>query len=142
MKTEQMKTSPKGHGSLPGSITEVALHANMCDQSTKAIADALHAPFELLGKDLSRNYGGTMDHLWIDFELIEAHAGPRPPRSFRFQKKVGGSIFKLKGLPTPVSENVGHYSVRPNFRALRNVPLDRKDILRKDRSDCLLNKRR
>jgi hypothetical protein len=70
---------------------KVGLHANMCDSTTKRIADALHAPFEAISNDLSRDYGGTMEHLWIDFELIEAHAERHPPWSFRFQKRVGGS---------------------------------------------------
>lgn len=64
-----------------------------------------------------------MKHLWIDFELIESHAKRRPPYSFRFQKKVGGSSpDKLTGLPRGVYENVGHYSVRPDFQELRSVP--------------------
>lgn len=102
---------------------EVGLHANMCDLSTRRIAEALHAPFRAIAKDLSKDYGGTMNHLWIDFELIEDHAARRPPHSFRFQKKVGGSSpDKLTGLPRGVYENVGHYSVRPDFRVLRSVP--------------------
>ncbi|SRR5258707_2482189 len=104
---------------------EVGLHANMCDLATKRIADGLHAPFKAISKDLSKDYGGTMEHLWIDFELIEAHAERRPPRSFRFQKRVGGSSpDKLTGLPRRVHENVGHYSIRPDFEKLRRVPQD------------------
>src|SRR6187401_3258998 len=102
---------------------EVGLHANMCDSTTRRIADALHAPFNAISRDLSKDYGGMMNQLWIDFELIESHAERRPPRSFRFQKRVGGSSpDKLTGLPRTVHENVGHYSVRPNFQELRSVP--------------------
>jgi hypothetical protein len=102
---------------------EVGLHANMCDLTTQRIADALHTPFRTIAKDLGKDYGGTMEHLWIDFELIEAHAQRRPPYSFRFQKKVGGSSpDKLTGLPRGVYANVGHYSVRPDFQELRSVP--------------------
>jgi hypothetical protein len=96
----------------------------MCDSTTKRIADALHAPFKAISSDLSKDYGGTMDHLWIDFELIEAHAERLPPWSFRFQKRVGGSRDQLTGLLRPVRENVGHYSIRPDFRELRSVPQD------------------
>ena len=103
---------------------EVGLHANMCDSTTERIARALHAPFKAIGGDLSKDYGGTMEHLWIDFELIEAHAARRPPWSFRFQKKVGGSTDRITGLPKPVRQNVGHYSVRPDFQELRSVPQD------------------
>lgn len=102
---------------------ELSIHANMCDSSTQRIADALHAPFKAVSRDLSKDYGGTMEHLWIDFELIEAHPERRPPWSFRFQKKVGGSSpGKLTGLPRRVHQNVGHYSVRPDFRQLRSIP--------------------
>ena len=104
---------------------EVGLHANMCDSTTARIADALHPPFKAISRDLSKDYGGTMNHLWIDFELIEDHATRRPPWSFRFQKRVGGSSpDKLTGLPRGVYENVGHYSVRPDFQELRSVPQD------------------
>ncbi len=103
---------------------EVKLNANMCDQATNQIADALRAAFKPIGEDLSKDYGGTIKHLWIDFELIQSHAERRPPFPFRFQKRVGGSIFKLTGLPTPVCENVGHYSVRPDFQELFRIPLE------------------
>lgn len=97
----------------------------MCDSTTERIARVLHAPFKAIGKSLSNDYGGPMNHLWIDFELIESHAEGRPPWPFRFQKKVGGSSpNKLTGLPMPRYENVGHYKVRPNFQELRSVPLD------------------
>ena len=102
---------------------EVGLHANMCDSTTRRIADALHAPFKAIARDLSKDYGGTMEHLWIDFELIKSHAERRPPYPFRFQKTVGGSSpDKLTGLPRRVHHNVGHYSVRPDFQELRSVP--------------------
>jgi hypothetical protein len=103
---------------------EVSLHANECDVSTQRIAFALDRPFEAIGRDLSQDFGGKMKHLWIDFELIESHAKLRPPWSFRFQKRVGGSTpDQYTGLPRGVYRNVGHYSVRPNFRELRRVPL-------------------
>jgi hypothetical protein len=102
---------------------EVTLRANMCDLSTRRIADALHAPLKAMGRNLSKDYGGAMKHLWIDFELIESHAERHPPYLFRFQKKVGGSSpDKLTGLPRRVYESVGHYSVRPDFQHLRSVP--------------------
>src|SRR5439155_221770 len=91
---------------------EVSLNANMCDQATQRIAKILRDAFETIEKDLSKAYGGTIQHLWIDFELIQSHAEGRRPFPFRFQKRVGGSISKLTGLPTPVCENVGHYRVR------------------------------
>src|ERR1051326_2922277 len=102
---------------------EVGLLANMWDSTTERIARALHAPFKAIARDLSKDYGGTMKHLWIDFELIGAHTQRRASWSFRFQKRVGGSSPDgLTGLPRTVHENVGHYSVRPDFQVLRSVP--------------------
>jgi hypothetical protein len=103
---------------------EVSLNANMCDQATQQIAKILRDAFKTIEKDLSKDYGGTIQHLWIDFELIQSHAERRRPFPFRFQKRVGGSIFELTGLPTPVCENVGHYSVRPDFQELLRIPLE------------------
>jgi hypothetical protein len=102
---------------------QVGFHANMCDSTTERIAEALHGPLKAISKDMSKDYGGTMEHLWVDFELVEAHAERRPPWSFRFQKRVGGSSpDKLTGLPRRVHKNVGHYSLRPDFPELRSVP--------------------
>lgn len=103
---------------------EVALHANVYDTATKQIAKVLQEAFAAIAKDLSNDYGGTMQHLWIDFELVESHAERRKPFPFRFQKKVGGGIFKITGTRTPVYENVGHYSVRPDFHRLKTLPLE------------------
>jgi hypothetical protein len=117
--------APRHSGRTLARTMQLGLHANMCDSTTERIADALRAPFKAISRDLSKDYAGTMEHLWIDFELIEAHAPRRPPWSFRFQKRVGGSSpDKLTGLPRSVRENVGHYSVRPDFQQLRRVPQD------------------
>lgn len=103
---------------------EVSLNANIVDQQTRKIADVLHAAFKLVAKDVSKDYGGTIQHLWIDFELIQSFHERRPPFPFRFQKKVGGSVCRLSGLPTPLCEHVGHYSVRPDFQELLALPLE------------------
>lgn len=96
----------------------------MSDQSTGKIAEALHLPFKQIGAAFTDDYGGTMEHLWVDFELIRSHCALRGPRSFRFQKKVGGGRCKLTGLETSVSENVGHYSVMPDFDNLLEMTPD------------------
>lgn len=67
---------------------EVSLNANMCDQATSKIAEILRDSFEIVGNELSKDYGGIIQHLWIDFELIERHALLRPPFKFRLQKKA------------------------------------------------------
>ena len=103
---------------------EVLLNANMSDQATAKIADRLRPPFRAIGAALSKEYGGTIKNLWIDIELIRSHCEMRPPWPFRFQKKVGGGICRFTGLQTAVSENVGHYKVRPDFDTLLRLPLD------------------
>jgi hypothetical protein len=54
---------------------EVGIHANMCDQATSRAAKALHTPFRELSALLQGEYGGVIEHLWIDLELIE-RGGP------------------------------------------------------------------
>lgn len=103
---------------------DVSLNANEQDEATKKIADVLRDAFKPISKEVSKDYGGTIKHLWIDFELIQRWAELRPPFRFRFQKKVGGSVCRLSGLPTPLCEHVGHYSVRPDFQKLLTLPLE------------------
>ncbi|MBK9163627.1 MAG: hypothetical protein IPM21_06855 [Acidobacteria bacterium] len=102
---------------------DVNFNANVCDLETEAIAGLLSEVFALIEKDVSKEYGGMMQHLWIDFELSQFGIDRRPPFPFRFQRKVGGGVSKLTGLRTPLFENVGHYSVRPDFDLLLNLPL-------------------
>jgi hypothetical protein len=104
---------------------EVGIHANMVDQQTDKIASTLRDVFDILCKRLSGNYGGAIEHLWIDFELIEGHAKPdgKPRFPFRFAKRVSRrSQFGLP--PSPDYLNVGHFSVRPNFRYLLTISKD------------------
>lgn len=103
---------------------QVNLNANICDLATERIPNVLRDAFGIIEKEVSRDYGGTMRHLWIDFELSQSRIDRRPPFPFRFQKKVGGGISKLTGLRTEVYENVGHYSVRPDFDELLKLPLN------------------
>ncbi len=102
---------------------DVMLNANVCDLETGDIAGLLRDVFPAIAKDVSNDYGGTIQHLWIDFELTQFGIDRRPPFPFRFQKKVGGGMSKLTGLRTPVYENVGHYSVRPDFDQLLRLPM-------------------
>ena len=94
----------------------------MSDQTTSHVSAALAPFFDALSARLEGEYGGTMEHLWIDVELIESHAkadgGARYP--FRLQKRVSGK--SRLGLPdTPDKENVGHFSVRPDFELIRSL---------------------
>jgi hypothetical protein len=104
---------------------QVGIHAVVVDDDTKAIADALAPVFEKLERELGGDYGGIIEHLWIDLELLEylANADGSPRHSFRFQKRVSGrSHF---GLPeAPSKFNVGHFSVRPDFALLISNPVE------------------
>lgn len=100
---------------------QVAINANICDQETRKICDSLHQPFETLSKYLSQEYGGDIENLWIDFELVSDFAERRPPYPFRYQKRVSGRS-NLTGIDFPDSFNVGHYGVRPDFAVLLQVP--------------------
>jgi len=77
------------------------------------IADVIRSHFGNLEMELNNDYGGNMEHLWIDLELIEKDKSC----PFRFQKGVG--------IPTSYtnfySYIVGHYSVKPDFEKLREL---------------------
>jgi hypothetical protein len=104
---------------------EIGIHANIVDYKTLKIAEALSSVFEVLSNKLKSDYGGIMEHLWIDFELVESDAKPdgKSRFPFRFAKRVSGrSSFGLA--PSPDYYNVGHFSVRPNFPYLLSLPED------------------
>jgi len=104
---------------------KVGLHANITDLKTEKIASPLRDIFDILSVKLGGNYGGIIEHLWIDFELVESHAKPdgKPRYPFRFAKRVSGrSHFGLP--PSPDYFNVGHFSVRPDFPHLLSISKD------------------
>lgn len=98
---------------------KLGFHASICDESTRSLADALRPLFDKLSEQLSGEYGGPMEHLWIDVELLVGSAKPdgQPRHTFRLQKRVSGrGHFGLPAIPDRF--NVGHYSVRPDFSFL------------------------
>jgi hypothetical protein len=104
---------------------KIQINANHCDSSTEKLADELRGKLSNIESQLSGQYGGTIEHLWIDLELSEMSilAFGKPPKAFRFQKKVSGS--SRMGLPAiPDSFNVGHYSVRPDFEVLKQNSIE------------------
>jgi hypothetical protein len=106
-----------------GEVMEIGIHANMSDQATSKVAAALRPLFRELSNRLKGEYGGLIEHLWIDLELIESHAKTdgKPRYPFRFQKRVSGhSHFGLP--PVPDKFNVGHFSVRPDFALISSLP--------------------
>ncbi|WP_369977984.1 hypothetical protein [Xanthomonas bundabergensis] len=100
------------------------IHANMVDRRTSKVADSLRPVITALSDRLSGDYGGFMEHLWIDLELIEDHAKPdgTPRHPFRFQKRVSGRSPPFGLPPIPDKLNVGHFSVRPDFDVIRTLP--------------------
>lgn len=106
---------PKSRKRKDGTTLNVGFHANMVDMSTKRLADILREPFDHLSENMSNDYYGNMEHLWIDLELIESHRS----WSFRFQKRVTLSGFGLPG--KDFKYNVGHYSVKPDFEKLKSL---------------------
>ena len=96
---------------------ELSINANVCDMDTEKYSKILYEPFIKLSAELSKNHGGIIEHLWIDFELSKFATNKRAPYSFRFQKKVSGQS-NLTGLTQPDKLNVGHYSVKPDFGLL------------------------
>lgn len=113
---------------------KVAFHANVIDEDTRAIADALDPVLKKLTLSLDGEYGGLMEHLWIQIEMLEYLARPdgRARHPFRFQRRVSGR--SRLGLPsTPDWLNAGHFSVRPDFARLVSSPVDDaiRDVLQR-----------
>ena len=104
---------------------QVAVRANRCDEATSPVASVLWPVFQELGRRLSGEYGGTIEHLWLDLELVErgAKVDGTPRYPFRYQRRVSGrSQFGLP--PLPDCFNVGHFSVRPDFALISSLPAD------------------
>ena len=104
---------------------KVGIHANIYDSDTKALGDALFPLRATLARALEGNYGGLMEHLWIDLELLDylAKADGSARHPFRFQKRVSGRS-QFGGPDIEDSLNVGHFSVRPDFELLKSLPLE------------------
>lgn len=104
---------PKNRLRPAGQPLKVAFHANMVEKSTQRVSDIIRNRFGNLEMELYNDYGGCMEHLWIDLELVESHDS----WPFRFQKRVDN--------PTSYTElysyNVGHYSVKPDFETLKGL---------------------
>ena len=105
---------------------QVAMNANMQDIDKADVGAALRPVLADLSQRLTGDYGGIIEHLWMDVELMEFGSKPdgSPRHPFRFQKRVSGrSHF---GLPRrPDTFNVGHFSVRPDFDLLLSLPKKR-----------------
>lgn len=112
--------SPKSRTKKEGTPLKVSFHANIYESSNQRIADAVQESFDKLSEKLSNDYGGNMEHLWVDLELVESYLKNGKALPFRFQKRV-----TLSGLGIPgktYNYNVGHYSVAPDFEKLKVLP--------------------
>jgi hypothetical protein len=96
------------------------------DQGTEHLAEAVRPYLELASAYVSRDYGGWMEHLWIDLEMSPGRADSRSAWSFRFQHRVSlARSARQWGLPAPSGgdepKNVGHFSVRPDYFKLAQI---------------------
>ncbi|SEI90016.1 hypothetical protein SAMN04488018_106175 [Myroides marinus] len=89
---------------------QVSFFTNVIEEKTKLIPSYLNEYLRLIEKDLYKNYGGTMESLWIDIELVEK----QEPYPFRFQKRVNSP----SSYTDPYTYNVGHFSIKPDFNLL------------------------
>lgn len=103
-----------------GTTLNAEFFANIYEASTERIARAVKEPFDKLGKKLSNDYGGNIEHLWISLELIESHLKEEKALPFRFQNRVTLSGFGLPG--KKYCYNVVSYSVAPNFEKIKTLP--------------------
>ena len=101
---------------------EVQVGAVKSDQGTHHIAALVRPHFDELSRVLSGEYGGNMEHLWIDLELCPLDADRRDPFPFRFQKRVAPPR-ELKAVGAKEHFNVGHFGVRPDYFELARVPM-------------------
>ena len=103
---------PKNRIRPSGIPLKVAFHANIVDKNTEKVAAIVREHFSNIESELHKDYEGSMEHLWIDLELVGDKTWP-----FRFQERVNISTSYTEFY----SYNVGHFSVRPNFEKLRTL---------------------
>ncbi len=109
-----VKEYPKSREKSKGTPLKISLHANMYEKSTKHISEILTKPFEQLEKKLNTDYGGNIEHLWIDIELLK----DRGEYPFRFQKRVNIPSFSGR---KEYYYNVGSYSIMPDFEKFKTL---------------------
>lgn len=98
----------------------ISIYVGAYDLDTQKFMSDLHEPLKKLSAFLSQDFGGEMENLWIEIELSAIIAKVRPVYKFRFQKRIAGKL-GISGEKMPDDNNVGHYSVRPDFTELHKV---------------------
>lgn len=96
---------PKSRERKQGTPLQVEFYANIYENKYKKVSYALDGILPKIKHSLCQDYGGTMEHLWVDLLLVEH----RKPFNFRFQKRVNDGDFYY---------NVGHYTAVPDFKLL------------------------
>lgn len=104
---------PKSRDKPLGTLLKVRFHAHIVDNDTQKISSIIRKYFSKIEKELNKDYGGSMEHLWITLDLIESYRS----FPFRFQKRVENST----SFTEFYSYNVGHYSIRPDFKKLKEL---------------------
>jgi hypothetical protein len=109
---------------------ECSIFIGVQDQGTAHIASVVRPYLEVASARLSRDYGGEIEHLWIDIELSPSRADRTRTWPFRFQRRVSmRNAAKASGLPLrvdcPDSTNVGHFGARPDYFELAGTELER-----------------
>lgn len=107
---------PKSRLKPKNQITDVSFNAHIVQTTTRRYADLIGKILKQLSKDLSKDYGGNVEHLWIDLVLTEN--GKIFP--FRVQKRVT----ERSTYTEYYSYNVAHYSLKPDFKILEELSLD------------------
>lgn len=92
---------------------KVSFFTNVIEERTKNIPDCINESLRIIEKELEKNYGGTIEHLWIDIELVEKY----DIYPFRFQKRVSSPASYTE----PYTYNVGHFSIKPDFKVLEDL---------------------
>lgn len=105
---------------------ECLIHVAGVDQGVEQQADVLQPHLERLGRHLSQDYGGEMQHLWIQIQICPGDADRGPPLPFRLQRRVSGrQSARRLGLPAgPDTHQVGSFAVRPDPVAFAATELD------------------
>lgn len=120
-KSGVIRDFPKTRPRPLGEPLNVEFHANIVDKTTEKVAGIIRKYFDNLEKNLCKDYGGNMEHLWIDLELVDGHK----PFPFRFQKRVEISTSYTEFY----SYNVVNYCIEPDYEKLSGL-LSEEEICR------------
>lgn len=105
---------PKTRERKAGTHLKVHIDVSASEMATTTAREALGDLLANISKEFQKDYGGNMEELWIDLNLVERW----PALPFRFQKRVSIPYFSGNSVARYVY-NVGHYRFVPDFDVLR-----------------------